>query len=63
MDEMYKLDETQNDIMNKENSFSIGAICLRNETIKNTIYNSITGIKKKLIHNLHEMAKSQLEFS
>lgn len=59
--ELHKLDKIQNEIMGKENSFSIGAICLKNETIKDSIWNAIKSIKKKLIHNLHEQAKTSLE--
>lgn len=55
------MDKIQNEIMSKENSFSIGAICLKNEFIKDSIWNAIKNIKKKLIHNLHEQAKSSLE--
>jgi dynein heavy chain len=55
------LDNIQHQILNKEDSFSIGAICLKNESIKESIRNSIKSIKKKIIHNLHEQAKSSLE--
>jgi len=34
---------------------------LKNDNIKESIFNSIKSIKKKLIHNLHEQAKTYLE--
>lgn len=59
--ELTELDTIQDEIQYKENKFSIGAICLQNEHIKDSIYNAIRSIKKKLIHNLHEQAKTSLE--
>jgi len=58
---LLKLDNIQEEISSQETSFSIGAICLKNEFIKESISDAIKNIKKKLIHNLHEQAKSSLE--
>jgi len=58
IEELSLLDQIQDEIQNKEDKFSIGAICLKNDNIKESIYNSIKSIKKKLIHNLHEQAKT-----
>jgi hypothetical protein len=55
------LDEVGEGVLLMPDSFSIGAICLKNEIIKNTINETIMNIKKKMIHNLHEMCKSSLE--
>jgi len=59
--ELLALDKVQNEVIEKDNEFPIGAICLKNEIIKECIWNALTSIKKKLIHNLHDQAKSSLE--
>jgi len=55
------LDIVDEDLMRTDNYFNIGAICLKNEMIKETIKVSIFNIKHKLLSNLHEMCKASLE--
>lgn len=51
---MRALDKLQNDIDEKPPTFSIGAISLKNDTIKEEINKALMTIKKKLCQSLHE---------
>lgn len=58
---MSSLDKLQVDIEAKPANFSIGAISLNNDNIKESIDNALMTIKKKLCQNLHDQSKSDLE--
>lgn len=58
---MHSLDKLQTEIESKPANFSIGAISLNNDNIKESINNALMTIKKKLCQNLHDQSKSDLE--
>jgi hypothetical protein len=59
--QLHALDKLQLDIDAKPAYFSIGAILLNNDNIKESINHALMTIKKKLCQNLHDQSKSDLE--
>jgi dynein heavy chain len=59
--QLSSLDKLQIDIEAKPANFSIGAISLNNDNIKESVNLALMTIKKKLCQNLHDQSKSDLE--